>query len=69
MVDPASNSTVTPSVAAVGGSNHVDDSSNSATLVAMILLGAVFIVVVITLFIYRYFRRTSGPVWISKVYM
>ena len=66
MVATTSNSTSTPSAAAVGSSD-VKDSPNSPTLVAMILLGVVFLVVVIALLIYRYFRRTSGAVWISKV--
>ena len=47
----------------------MDDSPNhSATMVAMILLGFVFITVAIALLIYRYYRRTSGPVWITKVF-
>lgn len=72
MVTTANSSTlITPpsaAAAAASGNSSMDDSPNSATLVAMILLGAAFIAVVIALLIYRYYRRTSGPVWISKVF-
>ncbi len=70
MVSTANSSTsvTPPSSAAVSGDSSMGDSPNSATLVAMILLGAVFLAVVIALLIYRYYRRTSGPVWISKVF-
>ncbi|XP_078347904.1 NT-3 growth factor receptor-like isoform X2 [Oculina patagonica] len=69
MVSTANSSTsvTPPSSAAVSGDSSMGDSPNSATLVAMILLGAVFLAVVIALLIYRYYRRTSGPVWISKL--
>lgn len=59
--------TLTTSSAAVSG-DSMEDTLNTATLVAMLLSGAVFIALVIALLIYRYYRRTSGAVWISKVF-
>jgi len=59
--------TLTPSSAALSG-DSMDDTLNTATLVAMLLSCAVFIALVIALIIYRYYRRTSGHVWISKVF-
>ena len=67
MVVSPSNSSAIPSAVAVSSETLPDDSSNSATLVTLILLGAVFVVLVIALLIYRQFRRTSGAIWISKV--
>lgn len=67
MVESSNTTTFAPSSAAVSG-DSMDDTPNTATLVAMVLLGAVFVAVVIALLIYRYYRRTSGPVWISKVF-
>ena len=66
MIVTSSNSTYSPSAAAVGSAS-VGDTSNSATLVAMILLAAIFSMVVTAVFIYHYFKRNSGAVWISKV--
>lgn len=59
--------TLTTSSAAVSR-DSMEDTLNTATLVAMLLSGAVFIALVIALLIYRYYRRTSGAVWISKVF-
>lgn len=59
--------TLTTSSTAVSG-DSMEDTLNTATLVAMLLSGAVFIALVIALLIYRYYRRTSGAVWISKVF-
>lgn len=69
MVVTRSNSTAIPSAVAVSGETLPDDSSNSATMVILILLGAMFVVLVIALLIYRQFRKTSGAIWISKVCM
>lgn len=66
MIVTSSNSTYSPSAAAVGSAS-VGDTSNSATLVAMILLAAIFSMVVTAVFIYHYFKRNSGAVWISKL--
>lgn len=59
--------TLTTSSTAVSG-DSMEDTLNTATLVAMLLSGAVFIALVIALLIYRYYRRSSGAVWISKVF-
>lgn len=67
MIVTVTNSTAHPSAAAVSSGNVPDDSSNSASLVAMAALTATFVVLVISLLGYRRFRRTSGAVWISKV--
>ena len=66
MIVTSRNSTDSPSAAAVGSAS-VGNTPNSATLIAMILLAAVFSMVVTAVFIYHYFRRNSGAVWISKV--
>ncbi|KAJ7372760.1 Lemur tyrosine kinase 3 [Desmophyllum pertusum] len=67
MLANTNTSTFTPSAAAAANGGSMDDSPNTATLVAMTLLAAVFVAVVIGLLIYRYYRRTSGPIWISKL--
>lgn len=67
MIVTVTNSTAHPSAAAVSSGNVPDDSSNSASLVAMAALTATFVVLVISLLGYRRFRRTSGAVWISKL--
>ena len=68
MVASYNRTTLTPSSAAAMSGDSMEDTLNMATLVAMLLSGAVFIALVIALLIYRYHRRTSGPVWISKVF-
>lgn len=71
MLTYSSNFTLPPpSAAAAVDNTNVPDSSNYSTiLAAMIPLAAVCFVVGIALLLYRYYRRTSGPVWIPKVLM
>ena len=69
MVVTTSNSTAIPSAVAVSSETLPDDSPNSATMVILVLLGAIFVVLVIALLIYRQFRKTSGAIWISKVFI
>ena len=66
MIVTSNNYTSSPSAAAVGSAS-LGDTPNSATLIAMILLAAVFSMVVTAVFIYHYFKRNSGAVCISKV--
>lgn len=69
MLTYSSNFTLPPpSAAAAVDNTNVPDSSNYSTiLAAMIPLAAVCFVVGIALLLYRYYRRTSGPVWIPKL--
>ena len=60
------NATLVPSVVADG--SEVADSSYLAVVVAASILALLFIGAMLALLIYRYYKRTSGPVWIhSKV--
>jgi len=68
MVASDNRTTLTPSLAALSGKSMDDTPLNTATMVAMLLSGAVLVALVIALLIYRYYRRTSGPVLISKVF-
>ena len=67
MVGSDNRTTLTPSLAALSGKSMDDTPLNTTTVVTVLLSGAVLVALVIALLIYRYYRRTSGPVWITKV--